>query len=106
MTTPETIPEDRASAHTAAPAGAAGATGIVDDPNEVEALRQRVAHLEAEHAAMRQIVLRVAEARTCRDATTMIESCPHCSLQRGGAYGYSGHHNERCIVAAARRLGF
>lgn len=73
---------------------------------ELAALRQRVEQLEAENAAMRRIVLRVAEARMCWDATIMIESCPHCSLKRGGAYGYTGHHDERCIVSEARRLGF
>lgn len=74
--------------------------------DELAALRERVGQLEAENAVMRRIVLRVAEARMCRDVTTMIESCPHCSLKRGGAYGYIGHHDERCIVSEARRLGF
>jgi hypothetical protein len=70
------------------------------------ALRLRVHELEAANAAMRPIVLRVAEARMFRDAATMIESCPHCSLKRGGAYGYSGKHDEDCVVSQARRLGF
>lgn len=71
-----------------------------------DALRLRVQQLEAEIAAMRPIVLRVAEARMYRDAVTMLESCPHCSLKRGGAYGYSGKHDEDCVVSQARRLGF
>lgn len=71
-----------------------------------EALRLLVQQLEAEIAAMRPIVLRVAEARMYRDAVTMLESCPHCSLKRGGAYGYSGKHDEDCVVSQARRLGF
>ncbi len=71
-----------------------------------EALHLRVQQLEAEIAAMRPIVLRVAEARMYRDAVTMIESCPHCSLKRGGVYGYSGKHDEDCVVSQARRLGF
>lgn len=69
----------------------------------VDALRQRVQELEAEIAAMRPIVLRMAEARMCRDLVTMIESCPHCSLKRGGAYGYAGRHEVTCVVAQARR---
>jgi hypothetical protein len=72
----------------------------------LDALRLRVQKLEAENAAMRPIVLRVAEARMCRDTSTMIESCPHCSLKRGGEYGYSGSHDEGCVVSQARRLGF
>lgn len=71
-----------------------------------DALRLRVQQLEAEIAAMRPIVLRVAEARMYRDAVTMLESCPHCSLKRGGTYGYSGKHDEDCVVSQARRLGF
>lgn len=74
--------------------------------NELAALLTRLQQVEAEVAAMRPIVLRVAEARMCRDATTMVESCPHCSLKRGGAHGYSGHHDETCVVSQARRLGF
>lgn len=72
----------------------------------LDTLRFRVRQLETEIAAMRPIVLRVAEARMCRDAVTMIESCPHCSLKRGGEYGYSAKHDEDCIVSQARRLGF
>ena len=72
----------------------------------VETRRLRVQALEAEREAMRAIVLRVAEARMCRDMVTMIESCPHCSLKRGGEYGYSGTHDETCVVTQARRLGF
>jgi hypothetical protein len=70
------------------------------------ALRLRVHELEAANAAMQPIVLRVAEARMFRDPVTMIESCPHCSLKRGGAYGYSAKHDEGCVVSQARRLGF
>jgi hypothetical protein len=38
-----------------------------------------------------------------RDMVTMIESCPHCSLKRGGTFGYSGKHDETCVVTLARR---
>ena len=76
------------------------------DTEVQDALHLRVQQLEAEIAAMRPIVLRVAEARMCRDAVTMLESCPHCSLKRGGEYGYSGKHDEGCVVSQARRLGF
>jgi hypothetical protein len=72
----------------------------------VEALRARVNQLEEERTTMRAIVLRVAEARMCRDAVTMLESCPHCSLKRGGEFGYAGKHDETCIVTQARALGF
>lgn len=72
----------------------------------MDALRLRVQQLEAEIAAMRPIVLRVAEARMYRDTVTMLESCPHCTLKRGGEYGYSGKHDENCVVSQARRLGF
>lgn len=78
----------------------------VGAPDTLEGLRQRVAQLEAANAAMRPIVLRMAEARMSWDAVTMIESCPHCSLKRGGAYGYTGKHDERCMVTRARALGF
>ncbi len=78
----------------------------VDTVDTVAALRLRVQQLEAAHATMRAIVLRMAEARMCRDAVTMIESCPYCSLKRGGEYGYSGKHDETCMVSQARRLGF
>jgi hypothetical protein len=70
----------------------------------MDALRLRVRQLEAENAATRPIVVRMAEARMCRDMVTMIESCPHCSLKRGGEYGYGGRHDEACVVAQARRL--
>jgi hypothetical protein len=76
------------------------------DTEVQDALHLHVQELEAEIAAMRPIVLRVAEARMCRDAATMLESCPHCSLKRGGEYGYSGKHDESCVVSQARRLGF
>lgn len=76
------------------------------DTEVQDALHLRVQQLEAEIAAMRPIVLRVAEARMCRDAVTMLESCPHCSLKRGGEYGYGGKHDEGCVVSQARRLGF
>jgi hypothetical protein len=72
----------------------------------IETLRSRLHVLEMERAAMHVIVLRVAEARMCRDTTTMIESCPHCSLKRGGTYGYTGKHDDTCIVTKARALGF
>lgn len=72
----------------------------------VAELYQRIESLEAKIAAMRPILLRVAEARMCRDAVSMIESCPHCSLKRGGEYGYAGIHDEKCIVTHARNLGF
>jgi hypothetical protein len=72
----------------------------------VDTLRLRVQQLEAEIAAMRPIVQRMAEARMCRDSVTMIESCPHCSLKRGGEYGYTGKHDETCMVTNARQLGF
>jgi hypothetical protein len=55
---------------------------------------------------MRAIVLRVAEARMARDPVTQIESCLHCSLKRGGTYGYTGTHADTCIVTRARALGF
>jgi hypothetical protein len=71
-----------------------------------DTLRLRVQQLEAEIAAMRPIVQRMAEARMCRDSVTMIESCPHCSLKRGGEYGYTGKHDETCMVTKARQLGF
>jgi hypothetical protein len=72
----------------------------------VETLRLRIQTLEGENAALRLIALRVAEARMCRDMATMIESCPYCTLKRGGEYGYSGKHDETCIVTQARTLGF
>lgn len=72
----------------------------------VEALSLRLQEVEAEMAVMRTITRRVAEARMCRDAVTMIESCPHCSLKRGGDHGYSGKHDPTCVVTLARGLGF
>ena len=72
----------------------------------VEELRLLARRLETENAAMRPIVLRMAEARMCRDAVTMVESCPQCSLKRGVTFGYSGVHEENCVVSQARRLGF
>jgi hypothetical protein len=78
----------------------------VETEESVEALRSRLDELEAERATMRAVVLRVAEARMCRDNVTMIESCPHCSLKRGGEYGYAGKHDEACVVTQARALGF
>ncbi len=71
-----------------------------------EILRSRLDQLEEERDSMRAIVLRVAEARMCRDSVTMIESCPHCSLKRGGEYGYAGKHDDTCVVTQARALGF
>ena len=81
-------------------------TEAIADEMSIEELRLLAQRLENENAAMRPIVLRMAEARMCRDAVTMIESCPHCSLKRGGAFGYSGLHDENCVVSQARRLGF
>lgn len=72
----------------------------------VDTLQVRVQQLEAEIAAMRPIMVRMAEARMCLDSVTMVESCPHCSLKRGGAYGYTGKHDATCIVTQARQLGF
>ncbi len=72
----------------------------------LEALRQRIEQLEAENAAMRPIVVRMAEARMCFDANAMIESCLHCSLKRGGPYGYTGKHDATCVVSLARALGY
>ena len=72
----------------------------------VEDLRSRLAQLEGERESMRAVVLRVAEARMCRDSVTMIESCPHCSLKRGGEHGYAGKHDDTCVVTQARALGF
>lgn len=89
-----------------------GITRDMEDGETTEAaesvaeLRQRIDSLKAEIAAMTPIVLRVAEARMCRDAVTMIESCPHCTLKRGGEYGYAGKHDETCVVTQARNLGF
>ncbi|HEX9036725.1 MAG TPA: hypothetical protein VF808_07000 [Ktedonobacterales bacterium] len=80
-------------------------TGPIDEMT-IEELRLLVQRLESENAAMRPITLRVAEARMCREATTMVESCPHCSLRRGATLGYSGVHDENCVVSQARRLGF
>jgi len=71
----------------------------------LDMLRLRVQALEAENTAMRPIVRRMAEARMCRDSVTMIESCPHCSLKRGGEYGYVGKHDDTCMVTHARQLG-
>ncbi len=72
----------------------------------LETLRQRITELEAANLAMREIVLRVAEARMARDSVTMIESCLNCSLKRGGEYGYAGKHTDTCVVTLARQLGF
>jgi predicted nucleic acid binding AN1-type Zn finger protein len=78
----------------------------VEQADTVETLRLRIAQLEVENAAMRPIVLRMAEARMCRDPNTLIESCPHCALQRGGPHGYTGTHDAKCVVSLARALGF
>lgn len=80
-------------------------TGPIEEMaiGELRLLAQR---LEAENAAMRPIVLRMAEARMCRDAVTMVESCLQCSLKRGKGFGYSDVHDENCMVSQARRLGF
>ena len=79
--------------------------GAIDEMT-IDDLRALVRSLESENLAMRPIVLRMAEARMCRDAVTMVESCLQCSLKRGGAFGYSGEHDENCMVSQARRLGF
>jgi hypothetical protein len=78
----------------------------VETVDSVEALRLRIEQLEVENAAMRPIVVRMAEARMCLDTVTMIESCPHCSLKRGGPYGYTGQHDQNCVVSLARALGY
>lgn len=78
----------------------------VETVETIAALQQQIQRLEAENLAMRPIVLRTAEARMCRDSATMIESCPHCSLKRGGPYGYRGTHDADCVVSLARALGF
>lgn len=77
-----------------------------EQAQSLDALYLRLQAAETEIATMRAIVLRVAEARMCRDTVTMIESCPHCSLKRGGDYGYSGKHDPTCIVSLARGLGY
>jgi hypothetical protein len=79
---------------------------VAEIEETVESLQSRLRELQAENMAMRPIVVRMAEARMCRDAVTMVESCPHCSLKRGGEYGYAGKHDETCMVSQARRLGF
>src|SRR5258708_40267261 len=71
----------------------------------VDMLRLRVQALEAENGAMRPIVRRMAEARMCRDSVTMIESCPHCSLKRGGEDGYRGKPDDTRLGAHGRQLG-
>ena len=78
----------------------------MDQIDTVETLHERVRQLVTENATMRAIVLRVAEARMARDPATQIESCLHCSLKRGGDYGYGGTHAPTCIVTLARQLGF
>jgi hypothetical protein len=77
-----------------------------EQAESVEALSLRLHAAEAEIETMRAIVRRVAEARMCRDSVTMIESCPHCSLKRGGEFGYSSLHDPKCVVTMARGLGF
>lgn len=65
--------------------------------------------LEAETASMRMVVLRMAEARMCGDAATMIdmiESCPHRSLKRGEECGNAGEHGEDGAVSQAGWLGY
>jgi hypothetical protein len=78
----------------------------IDAATTLETLRLRITQLEAENAAMRPIVVRMAEARMCLDANTMVESCPHCALKRGGPYGYTSTHDADCVVSLARALGF
>lgn len=77
-----------------------------DSSETLESLRLRMGELEATIAAMRSIVMRVAEARMCRDMVSMTESCPHCSLRRSAMDGYSGAHEPDCIVTQARKLGY
>ena len=83
-------------------------TTVATDTAEmtIEELRLRVEQLATENAALRPNRAADGQARMCRDAVTMIESCLQCSLKRGGAYGYSGVHDEDCPVAQARALGF
>lgn len=83
-----------------------GTPDIPDTKVSLDALHRQVRELEATIAAMRPIVLRVAEARMCRDMVSMIESCPHCSLQRSRQLGYAGAHEQDCIVTQARALGY
>jgi hypothetical protein len=78
----------------------------IADEMTLEELRLLARRLQTENAAMRPIVLRMAEARMCRDTVTMIESCLQCSLKRGGTFGYSGIHDDDCMVSQARQLGF
>ena len=75
-------------------------------PVTVAALQEQLRQLEATNAAMRSILLIVAEGRTSWEASTGIETCRFCSLKRGGEYGYRSHHDETCIVTRARLLGF
>ncbi|MEO7000451.1 MAG: hypothetical protein ABI068_01425 [Ktedonobacterales bacterium] len=72
----------------------------------IAALQEQLRQLEATNAAMRSILLIVAEGRTSWEASTGIETCRFCSLKRGGEYGYRSHHDETCIVTRARLLGF
>ena len=79
-------------------------TGSIEEM-AINAIRLFVRRLETEYAARRPIALRVAETRMCRDAITMVESCPHCLLRRSATLDYSGAHDETCVVPQARRLG-
>jgi len=56
----------------------------------LDMLRLRVQALEAENAAMRPIVRRMAEARMCRDSVTMIESCRTAPSSAAGSTDTSG----------------
>jgi len=81
----------------------------MDEPKVTYSPRLHVQGLEAETASMHQVVLRMTEARMCRDAATMIdmiESCPHRSLKRGEECGYAREHGEDCAVSQARWLGY
>lgn len=50
----------------------------------IEGLRLLVQHLETENAAMRPIVLRMAEARMCRDTVTVVSVIGStCSMVKG-----------------------
>lgn len=78
----------------------------VELPVTLEALQLLGRQLEAENAAMRPIVRRMAEGRICHDAVTMIEVCPHCSLKRGGEFGYRGTYDAHYVVTLARAPGY
>jgi hypothetical protein len=80
--------------------------GSAESVESMEALQQRIKTLEAEVTATRAIVLRVAKARMYRDGVTMMESCPHCSLKRGGEYGYGESTIQRASTRRPVRRAF